>query len=419
VQVTAFDDTHVQFTLPEPFAPFMDYLSFGLLPEHMLGERHPLEIINAQFNLEPVGTGPYRFEERLEENGEVAGVVLTAFEEFYDERPFIDQVVFRYYETSGDAYQAYVQGDILGISHVSNALLPTVMDDPTLNMYSTRLPKLSIVLFNLDNTSVPFFQELEVRQALIHGINRQWLIDEFLDGQAIVADGPILPGTWAYNENLVSIPFDTEQGISFLRTAGYTIPAEGGNVRSREGVSLNFELVHPDTELHAQIAQSIQADWAELGVSVRLIAVDYETLLSEYLEPRTYQAALVDLNLARSPDPDPYPFWHQAEASAGQNYSRWDDRRASEYLEQARVSISRSQRERLYGSFQTHFNRELPAIPLFYPVYNYALSAQVQGVSVGPLFQSSDRLANFGEWFLVARSNLEEAAPEISTEESP
>ncbi|HEX9595392.1 MAG TPA: ABC transporter substrate-binding protein, partial [Anaerolineales bacterium] len=255
VQVTAFDDTHVQFTLPEPFAPFMDYLSFGLLPEHMLGERHPLEIINAQFNLEPVGTGPYRFEERLEENGEVAGVVLSAFEEFYDERPFIDQVVFRYYETSGDAYQAYVQGDILGISHVSNALLPTVMDDPTLNMYSTRLPKLSIVLFNLDNTSVPFFQELEVRQALIHGINRQWLIDEFLDGQAIVADGPILPGTWAYNENIVSIPFDTEQGINFLRTAGYTIPAEGGNVRSREGVSLSFELVHPDTELHAQIAQ--------------------------------------------------------------------------------------------------------------------------------------------------------------------
>lgn len=408
VEVVAFDDQHIQFRLSEAFAPFLDYLAFGVLPEHLLADTHPLDLANSPFNSSPVGSGPYRFSEILIEEGSISGVVLEAFEDYYFERPFIDQIIFRYYESSEAAYQAYLEGEILGISLVSEELLPSVLEDGTLNLYTARLPRLSVVLLNLDSSSVPFFQEAEVRRALLYGINRQWLINAYMAGQAFPADGPILPGTWAYNENLAVIPFDRGQAISILKRAGYTIPAEGGAVRSKDGIRLTFELVHPDTELHRLVAESIRADWAQLGVAVQLQAVDYATLLSDYLESGNYDAALVDLNLARSPDPDPYPFWHQAEANGGQNYSRWDDRRASEYLEQARVSISLSQRARLYKNFQTHFSIELPALPLYYPVYNYAVSAQVQGVSVGPLLQSSDRLANIKEWFLVARTALED-----------
>jgi peptide/nickel transport system substrate-binding protein len=143
--------------------------------------------------------------------------------------------------------------------------------------------------------------------------------------------------------------------------------------------------------------------------------VDYDTLINTRLAERDYQAALVELNLANSPDPDPYPFWHQSGVTGGQNYSKWNDRRASEYLEQARVSVVQSTRARLYRNFQTHFHRELPALPLFYPVYNYAVSAQVQGLSLGPVFSSSDRFTNVHQWFLVARSAApEEATPEAS-----
>ena len=85
------------------------------------------------------------------------------------------------------------------------------------------------------------------------------------------------------------------------------------------------------------MAQAIQQDWAAIGVEVTLKAVSYDSLLNDYLTPRTYQAALVDLDLSRSYDPDPYPFWHQAEITGGQNYSQWDNRTASEYIEQARV----------------------------------------------------------------------------------
>ncbi|MEX2143880.1 MAG: ABC transporter substrate-binding protein [Anaerolineales bacterium] len=408
VEVTAFDDIHLQFRLPRAFAPFMDSLSFGVLPEHLLSGLDAAALLNAPFNLEPVGSGPFRFEQLLSENDQVTGVVLNAWEGYYAGRPFIDQVVFHYYATSEAAYEAYLQGETLAVSFIDLATLPAVLSDPTLNIFSSRLPRLGLVLLNLDNSAVPFFQELEVRQALLQAINRQWIIDQFLEGQAFIADTPVLPGTWAYNENVHSLPYDAEKAISVLKLAGYTIPAEGGQVRSKEGIALEFELAHPNTELHTRIAESIRDNLAQVGVQVSLVAVPYDELLSSYLEPRTYEAALVDLDLSHSPDPDPYPFWHQAGIISGQYYSKWDDRRASEYLELARVSISQSQRARLYRNFQTHFAHELPALPLYFPIYDYAISSQVRGVAVGPIFQSSDRFANITEWFLVARSAVEE-----------
>jgi peptide/nickel transport system substrate-binding protein len=411
VEVIVFDERHLQFRLPAPFAPFLDYLTFGILPEHLLGEMDAATFVNAPFNLEPIGSGPYRFDELINENNQVEGVVLAAWDEYHLGRPFIDQIVFHYYPDSQAAYAAYQQGDVQGISFIDATTLPSALTDQTLSLYSERLPRLSLVLLNLNNAAVPFLQESLVRQALLHGINRQLLVDEFLNGQGFVADSPILPGTWASNENLSPLAFDVDRAIELLKQAGYTVPAEGGDIRSKEGISLAFELAHPDDELHTQIAESIRASWQEIGVNVTLVAVPYEELIVDYLETRAYEAALVDLNMSRSPDPDPYPFWHQAEATGGQNYSGWDDRRASEYLEDARVSTNQAQRARLYRNFQTHFMRELPALPLYFPVYNYGVSTLVRGVSVGPLFQSSDRFATLGEWFLVSGGQVGDLEP--------
>ena len=61
------------------------------------------------------------------------------------------------------------------------------------------------------------------------------------------------------------------------------------------------------------------------------------------------------LDLSRSYDPDPYPFWHQAEITGGQNYSQWDNRTASEYLEQARVIADPVVPNRLYRNFPGDF----------------------------------------------------------------
>ena len=416
IEIQTLDDHNIQFRLPEAFAPFLDYLNFGILPAHLLGNLTPGEIVDAEFNIQPVGSGPYQFNALLTEDGQITGVALKKFPGYYGEEVYLEEFVFKYYEDALTVWDAYQAGEVQGIGEVTPEILPQALNDPNLNLYTGRLPELTLIFLNLDNPKVPFFQESEVRHALLSGLNRQWMVDRILNGQAVIADGPIFPQTWAYYDNLRHYDYEPQQAIKTLKEAGYTIPAEGGSVRAKKGegdenISLEFTLLYPDDEQHAALATSIQADWADLGVNVILKALPYPELISEYLDTRLYQAALVDLNLAHTPDPDPYPFWHQTQTSGGQNYSMWNDRQASEYLEQARILVDPVERTRLYRNFQVRFVDQMPALPLFYPMYTYGVSGDVKGVRIGPIFEPADRLVTVGDWYLYSELSGEETAP--------
>jgi peptide/nickel transport system substrate-binding protein len=408
VDVKVLSDNTLQFRLPEPFAPFLDYLTFGVLPSHLLSGLSLNDLVDDPFNLQPVGSGPFAFSKLLVDDGQITGVVLQANPRYYQKEPYLDQIVFRHFPDGATALQAYRDGKIQGIGRVSTDILPEVLREEGLSVYTGREPELSMVLFNLNNPKVAFFQEQEVRLALMTGINRQWIVDRILMGQAIQADGPILPGVWAYYDGLKHVEFDSQAAVNMLRDAEYILPAEGDPIRKKGDQSLSFTLIYPNDQLHSDIARSIQRDWAALNIQVQLESLSYDVLVNERLVNREYEAALIDLNLSRSPDPDPYPFWDQAQATGGQNYSQWDDRAASDFLEQARITVNQEERARLYRNFQVVFQKEIPAIPLYYPVYTYAVDKAVQGIRMGPLFDSSDRFATIMNWFLTStRINIE------------
>ena len=174
-------------------------------------------------------------------------------------------------------------------------------------------------------------------------------------------------------------------------------------VRQKDKVKLSFSMLYPDDDQHLAIAEAIRTYWAALGVEVALEPTPYDVLINERLESRDFDAALVDLNLSRTPDPDPYPFWDQGQSTGGQNYTQWNHRVASEYLEQARVTVDINERAKFYRNFQILFVQEFPALPMFYPVYTYAIDREVQSVRIGPLFDTADRFANVTEWFLANR----------------
>jgi len=411
IEVKKLDDHTFQFKLPEPFAPFLDYTTFGILPKHLLETVPADQLASADFNLNPVGTGPYKFDRLITSGGQITGIVLVVNNDYYIQPPFIEQVVFRYYPSSAAAFDAYLQGEVLGVSQLTNDVLESALMESTLSVYTSRLPQMGLVFLNLNDPSIEFLQNEKIRRALLLGINRNIIVSHILKGQAIIADGPILPGSWAYYEEIEHFDYDPDAAIVLLKDEGYIIPAGGGEIRAKEGQSLTFSMVHPDDAIHTQIAQSIQSDLALIGVKVDLVSVPYDSLVNDYLTPRNYQAALADLNTSRTPDPDPYLFWHQSEATGGQNYSQWDNRTASEFLETARTTADFAERARLYRNFQVLFVKDMPSLPLYFPVYSYGVDSQVQGVQVAPLYDVSDRLSLINEWYLVTRRSLEDEAP--------
>jgi peptide/nickel transport system substrate-binding protein len=403
VEIKKMSDKIVQFRLPEAYAPFLDYLTVGLLPQHLLGDQTLEQIVDNRFNMQPVGTGPYQLDHLIVDNNEVKGVVLSIFNQYYDKKPYIQQFVFRYYPDSAAMLAAYQNNEIQGLSEVPPDQLQKALEEPNLALYTARQPELSMVLFNVKDSDAVALQDAKVRRALMLGINRQWIIDHILQGQAILANGPLIPGTWAYYDGVEKIGFDQAAAIKQLQDDGYSLPADGDKVWTKDGKTIAFSLLYPDDPQDLAIATAIQQGWTDMNVKVSLEPVTYDQLINDHLAPRTYQAALANLNFSRSPDPDPYPFWDQAQIKDGQNYTQWDNRTASEYLEQARITKDAGDRTKLYRNFQVLFMKDLPAIPLYYPMYTYAVDRQVQGIRMGPLFDTSDRFSAVTGWFLAAK----------------
>jgi peptide/nickel transport system substrate-binding protein len=405
VKVEALSAKEVRFTLSEPYAPFLDYLTTGLLPSHILAGVGVKELDSLPFNLKPIGSGPFMVETVIVEGEKILGVTLRPFEKYYGTKPGMEKVDLLYYPTRAAAFEALQSGEVMGLGGLTAGELQTALTGSTWNIYTARLPQAAVVLLNLQNADVEFLGQRDVRRALLLAIDRQQIIDSVLAGQAVQAAGPILPGTWAEDPDLLPLAYNPDEAARLLDAAGWTIPAGAtpgteAYIRSNEEAALQFTLVYAEDPRQEAIAAALQAQWAKVGVRVLLKAANMRSLLDDNLAPRTYQAALVDLDLAPYPDPDPYPFWHQTQSPDGQNYSQLDDRAISELLESARTEMDREERARLYRTFQYRFVYQLPALFLWHPVYNYAVDARIAGVTFGPLFDPSDRLASICDWYV-------------------
>jgi peptide/nickel transport system substrate-binding protein len=171
-------------------------------------------------------------------------------------------------------------------------------------------------------------------------------------------------------------------------------------VRRKDGQELSFRLLVVDDPMHAALGRELARQWAGLGVRGAVEPIAPGTSF-ERLADRDFQAIVVEME---SPgDPDPYPFWDEAQVTSGQNYAGYRDREMSQTLEKARVTENFEERAALYSKFQRRFASQVPAIMLYYPIYTYAVDSHVGGVQIGPLTHPGDRFQSIADWYVVRR----------------
>jgi len=399
VEMKKIDRRTVQFRLSEPYAPFLDYTTVGILPAHRIAGTQAADLLTASFNLAPVGSGPFQVEEIESEEGDVTSIVLKHFPRYYRARPYLDRIQFRFYPDYGEALDAYEEGEVEGVACVRTGDLVQARQLDDLNLFSAQIAEYSMVFLNLDDSQRPFFQEQKVRQALMLGLDRERLINEVLEGQGLVTNSPILPGTWAYSPDTPNYRHDLEWAKVLLDEAGW-IKATEVDTRHRGGTPFAFTLLTSEDPRREAVAEMLAASWADLGVDVTVESVS-AAALRKALEEREFEAALVHLKLPG--DPDPYPFWHETQVEDGQNYTGFVHRRTSEVIEQARVTPNVNRRRVLYEEFQQIFAEQLPSLPLYVPIYTYGVDDSINAVQIGPLMHPSDRFRTILNWWIVHR----------------
>ncbi len=398
VQVKKIDDYTVQFILPEPFTPFLDYTAIGILPHHILKDVPARLLPRNRFSFAPVGTGPFQVEEVS-----ARAAVLSANPYFYGPKPYLTRLEFKFYPDYESLLSAYEQGEIEGISYVRPDDLPKIRATGKLTLFSARLSGYTLVLLNLNNPNTPFFRDREIRQALLYALDRQKIIDHILAGQGLIAHSPIMPDSWAYFPRVRYYLHDPAQARALLDEAGW-VDADGDGVREKDGRPLEFSLLtNNDDPTRVKIVEEITRQWAEVGVKVHPQQVGISGLVRDFLRPRHFEAALIEWREFLS-DPDPYPMWHSTQAEGqGQNYSGFSHRQLDEVMEEGRRITDRARRIELYHRFQEVFAEQVPSLLIYHPVYNYAVDNMVKGIQIGPLIEPHDRFRNLAQWYMATR----------------
>lgn len=399
VAISSDDAYQVTFTLPEPYAPFMEMTTRGILPAHRLAEVPAGEVANDAFNSFPIGTGPFMVSGS--DNWPRTGRMhLLPYAPYWPQGIKINDLEYRFYPDNGALLEAYRAGEIQAINNIPASFLADYLALPGIQVYTAPTGRYSQLLFNLSDSGLSALREKNVRQGLVYALDRAALVDQALNGQGLPLEGPYLPNAWAYNPGqLTPYAYDGGSAAALLDAAGWPVPA-GSSVRQNAGTPLVLRLLVWDVPPYRELADLMAEQWSRVNVRVELVPLRLQAY-REALAARDFDVALVDITPPG--DPDLYDFWSQEAIVRGQNYAGWNNRRASEALEQARQLWPLEERRPLYDAFLAYYNNDLPALTLFQYVYSYGINETVNEAEIGRIDNPRERYATLANWFLLYR----------------
>lgn len=398
VGITVIDPRTIEFTLSQPYSPFLEATERGILPEHLLGGTSPAQLATTSFNRTPIGTGPFAVNGT--QNWEQSGILrLVPNPAAWREGTQLTGIELRFFADEQSLLAAYQTGDVQLVTDMAPVMLPEYAAEDDVRLFTSPTRQMTSLLFNLDNSLRPASPatDVNVRKAIALALDRRALVDETLNGQGIVFDGPYLPDSWAFDDTqLTPYPPSLEQAAVLLDEAGWAA-AEGQPFRGRDGRQLVLTLLAYDTATHRALAERLTQQLAEIGIGVNLQLVPEWTQFRELLTARQFDMALTEISPAH--DPDLYDFWSQEAILRGQNYGGWNNRRASEALEAGRQLTGLADREVFYDTFLRQFDADLPALTLYQHINTVGLSSAIQGAEIGRVNTPRDLLQGFASWF--------------------
>lgn len=393
IVATAIDQQHVRFTLPGKNASFLATLEqLDILPAHALAGVPVSQIANSPFGTHPVGTGPFRVQDRLPD-----GIVLER-NPFSRLRPWLDRVVVRTFPDEASALNALDRHEIDAVANLSPTGAARAGGMSQVTVHTVATYRYLELLFNL-KSDVPYFQDKRVRRAVAMAIDRQAIIATLAGGRAQPADGPIPPAiTWAYDPTASGPTYDLAGAAQLLDQAGWTLQRDA---RTRAGVQLHVQLVVAhDVAPFEKVGEQIALDLARVGIQVDVTAVSADDLIRLFLNPRAFQLALTAFD--NGPDPDVYAFWHSSQARPG-GFNFVGMKRnvfIDQDLEKGRADTDLAARAVQYRDLQQLFAEEVPAVYLYSPDFSFAISRRIRGVHLDPAVEPPDRYAHVSDWYI-------------------
>lgn len=325
---------------------------------------------------QPVGTGPYRFKDRLP-TGEVH---FERNESYFAGVPQVPRWV---YQPAADQAQLL---DSLRSGQADLAIVPAENAQELQQSERLRLlavPQATFYALALNNKR-PSLSDVRVRQALAHAINRAQLVQELLGGYGQVIESSWLPDHWAYARPDIAFAYDPNRASLLLQEAGW-VDSDGDGLLERGGNKLQVNIsVNAENDLRKRIALAVQQDWVAIGVSAEVHFVEFQTLLEKLFAPN-FDAAVLSWPIHQ--DPDQHLLWasQESELESTFNFISYSNPIVDEALQQG-LTTPRCDPKLRVQAYQTAISaiiEDQPYIFLFAPQEILAVNKRVSGLVPG------------------------------------
>lgn len=409
VNVEKVNDYSIKFTLKNPFAPFLESLTVGILPQHIWKNIQPENLLLAEYNLKPIGSGPYEFKSLVKDkSGEILTYTLQKNTKYYLGAPYINELAFKFLTDFNAAVDALNNKNVEGISYLPKELRERVINNRNLNFHLLQMPQYTAVFFNYANNVV--LQDVAIRKLLTHATDKEKIVNEILNAEAQILNGCVLPNMLGYCTDTALYPYNVDYARTQLDKAGWKLadykPANADSddanypypVRKSGKKYLEFTLTTVNQPENVKIAEELQKEWQQINVKVNLKIVNPSDI-QEVIKNRDYDALLYSQILGD--DPDPYPFWDSSQrAYPGLNLTSLNDPTIDKLLESARQTTDANARAKLYQQFQKRMADLVPAIFLYSPTYTYPQAKKIKGFDASKILTPSNRFDQVNEWYV-------------------
>lgn len=372
--VKKLNDHQVQITLSKPDATFLANLAMSFMSILSSEYADTLAKQNKKANIDnfPIGTGPFKFISYLKDS-------MIRYEdnkEFWDKKGNITRLVYAITPDANVRTQKLKTGECNFVTDPAPSDINDLKKNPKITVMQNN--GLNVGYLSMNTEKKPF-DNILVRRAVAHALDKQTYVNAIFLGNAKIAKNLIPPTIWSYNDKIVDYDYNIQKAKALMKQAGL-----------EKGIDVELwtlPVSRPYNPNGKKMGELMQADLAKIGIRVKLVQFDWPTHLEKTKrgEHTLLQAGWTGDN------GDPDNFFNVllgcAAIANGSNYSRWCDKDFDKLIQDAKLSTNIGVRTKLYEKAQVITHDKVPAVNLAHSMTFKAMTKNIKGYVQGPLGQ--------------------------------
>jgi peptide/nickel transport system substrate-binding protein len=407
VTVKKINDSEVQFILKQPYAPFLDNTTLGILPQHIWENISDDQFIFSNYNIQPVGDGPYRvYNISKDKNGVPQSYTLVPSSHYFGVKPYISKIILDFYPDESHAFDALEAREIDSLVGLDpNDATVLASNSASIHILTKAVPRLFGIFFNQNQN--PVFADKAVRQALSFAVDRQSIVKNVLHGYGIPIDSPVPQGILKISSSSLSTldsGLSTSSNIalatSTLEKNGWKLGTDGiyAKTVNKKVQTLTFSITTANSPDLVAATNMIAGQWRAVGAKVTVNIFEYSDLQNS-ISARSYDSLLFGQYVGTGLDL--YAFWHSSQRnSPGLNIAQYVNSSADKDLSDARTTTSSKTQLADLSTFQTIFSQDVPAVFLYSPDLIYVIPNKLKGVKIDSVSMPADRWNGVENWYI-------------------